>query len=137
LQDFTTCKPTLLIVEVPSNLPGLLISIPSIIVPSYNHHIDNYVYKIFGFANKYMENNSANLIFHGDDPHILKEIKSFLKINGYENHFRWAIINFLPWMSNEIKGKMVIPLLNCIYITYHSIESYWTNSSYSQCCRLD
>ncbi len=32
---------------------------------------------------------------------------------------------------------MVIPLLNCIYITYHSIESYWTNSYYSQSYTFD
>jgi len=79
---------------------------------------------IFGFANKYMEKNSAILIFHDDDHHVLKEIKSFLEMNGYEIHFRWAVINSLPWMNNIIKGKMVIPLLNCIYITYHSIKSY-------------
>jgi hypothetical protein len=77
--------------------------------------------RLFGFANKYMEENGVVFIFHDDNPHILKEIKSFLETNGYEIHFRWAIINFLPWMNNEVKGKMVIPLLNCIYITYHSI----------------
>jgi hypothetical protein len=45
--------------------------------------MDNYVYEIFGFANKYMEKNGIVLIFH-DNPHILKEIKSFLNTSGYE-----------------------------------------------------
>jgi hypothetical protein len=40
-------------------------------------------------------------------------------------------------MNTKIKGKVVIPLLNCIYITYHSIELSWTNSDRSQCCKLE
>jgi hypothetical protein len=63
------------------------------------------VYEIFGFANKYMEKNGATLIFHDEHPRVLKEIKSFLKRNGNEIHFRWAVINSLLWMSNRIKGK--------------------------------
>ncbi len=63
------------------------------------------MYGIFGFANKYLAKNGAIFIFHDDDPHILKEIKSFLENNGYEIHSKWVVINTLPWMSNEIKGK--------------------------------
>ncbi len=137
LKDPTTNKPTFLNTEVSLDLLIPLISIPPTIVPSWNRHINNYVSRIFGFANKYIEKNGAILIFHDDDPHIFKEIKSFSERNGYEIHFRWAVINFLLRMSSGIKGKMVIPLLNSIYITYHSIESYWTNSYHSQSCRLD
>jgi hypothetical protein len=79
------------------------------------------VYEIFGFVDKYMEENGAIFIFHDDNPCVLKEIKSFLETNGYEIHFRWAVISSLLWMNNETKGKMIIPLLNYIYITYHSI----------------
>ncbi len=90
LQDSTIGKPTLLIVEVlldlqvPLDLPVPLVSILPIVIPSWNHHINNHVYKIFGFANKYMEKNGTIIIFHDDNPHILKEIKSFLNLNGYE-----------------------------------------------------
>jgi hypothetical protein len=77
------------------------------------------------------------LFFHDDNPCILKEIKSFLKTNRYEIHFKWAIINSLLWMISEIKGKMVISLLNCIYITYHSIESSWTNYYHFQSCKIN
>jgi hypothetical protein len=124
LQDSTTSKHALLIAKVLSNLLVPLVSIPPTIVPSWNHRIDNYVYGIFGFANKYMERNGAILIFHDDDLRVLKKIKSLLNMNGYEVHFKWVVINSLLWMSSKSKGKMTIPLLNCIYITYHSIESY-------------
>jgi len=62
------------------------------------------VYNIFGFANKYVEKNGAVLIFHDGDPHVLKEIKS-LETNGYEIHFRWAVINSLPRMNTKSRGK--------------------------------
>ncbi len=84
-----------------------------------------------------MENNSTLLIFHYDDPRIMKEIKSFLEMNGHEIHFKWVVINSLLWMISKIKGKVVIPLLNCIYINYHSIESSWINSYCFQSCGLD
>jgi len=121
LHDSTIGRCALLIVEVLLDLLVLLISIPPNIVPSWNCHIDNYVYEIFGYANKYMENNGTILIFHDDNLRILKEIKSFLDTNGYEIHFRWVVINSLLQTSNGIKGKMVIPLLNCIYIPCYSI----------------
>jgi hypothetical protein len=87
LQDFTIDKCVLFIIEVPSNLPFPFVSIPPTDIPSLNRHINNYVYDIFGFANKYVENNGTILIFHNDDPCVLKEIKSFLKKNGYEIQF--------------------------------------------------
>jgi len=137
LEDFTTIKHVLFIVKIPSNLSIFLVLIPPIAIPSWNHHIDNYVYEIFGFTNKYMERNSAVLIFHDDDLCVFKEIKSFLDTNGYQIQFKWVVINSLLWMNYRIKGKMVIPLLYGIYITYHSIELYWTNSYHSLSCRLD
>jgi hypothetical protein len=137
LQDSRSGKLALLIVEVPSDLPILLVPIPPTIVPSWNRRIDNYGYGIFCFANKNMEDNDTLLIFHDDNPCILKEIKSFLETNRYEIHFKWAIINSLLWIISKIKGRMVITLLNYIYITYHSIESSWTNYYHFQSCKLN
>ncbi len=42
------------------------------------------VYGVFGFTNKYLHPNDAIVEFHDDDPHVLKEIKSYLEGNGYE-----------------------------------------------------
>ncbi len=79
-----------------------------------------------------MEKNGIVIIFHDEHPCVLKEIKFFLETNGYEIHFKWVVINCLLRMSSRIKGKMVIFILNFIYITLHSIESYWTNFYHSQ-----
>jgi hypothetical protein len=136
LRNFTIGKPALFTANFFSNLPAPLVSIPHTIVPSWNCHIDNYMYGIFGFTNKYMERNGTILNFHDDDLHVFKEIKS-LDTNCYEIHCKWVVINSLLWMNRRIKGKMIIPLIDCVYITYHSIESYYINSYCSLSCRFN
>jgi hypothetical protein len=42
------------------------------------------VYGVFGFANKYHCLDSAGVVFHDDDLHVFKEIKSYSEGNGYE-----------------------------------------------------
>jgi hypothetical protein len=104
LQDLGCGKPTLLIAKVLSNLLVPLVFKPPIVVPFWNHHIDNYVYEVFGFANKYLIGNGVVIIFH-DDSCVLKEIKLFLETNGYKIHSRWVVINILPQMSMKSRGK--------------------------------
>ncbi len=65
------------------------------------------VYGVFGIANKYLRPNDAVVEFHDDDPCVLKEIKSYLEGNGYEIWSRWVVINIMPQMNNELRGKMV------------------------------
>jgi hypothetical protein len=50
----------------------------------------------------------ALVFFHGNDPLIFKEIKSILENNGYEIHSKWVVINTLPRMSFDTKGKNVM-----------------------------
>jgi DNA-binding response OmpR family regulator len=40
--------------------------------------------------------NGAIVVFHDDDPRVLKEIKSYLEQNGYEIWSKWVVINALP-----------------------------------------
>jgi hypothetical protein len=61
----------------------------------------------FGFVNKYFRPDGAVVVFHHHDPCMLKEIKSYLEGNGYEIQLKWAVINILPQMNNELWGKMV------------------------------
>jgi hypothetical protein len=42
------------------------------------------VYGVFGFVNKYHRPNDVVVVFHDDDLHVLKEIKSYLEGNRYE-----------------------------------------------------
>jgi hypothetical protein len=71
------------------------------------------LYDILGFANKYVEKNGAVPIF-------VASLRKSLEMKGYEIHFRWAVINYLPWMNSGIKGEMVI-FPTAFYITLHFI----------------
>jgi hypothetical protein len=95
------------------------------------------MYNVVGFTNKYLVDNGVVLNFHDDVSYIPKEIKSLLETNGYDIHSKWDVINTLPWMSSEIKGKMVTPLLICVYITFQSKDSYANNFFLSPPCRFD
>jgi hypothetical protein len=88
--------------KFPSNLLILLVSQHTINVPFWNRQIDNYVYGVFGFANKYFHANGAVVVFHDDDPPVLKEIKSYLEQNGYEIWLKWMVINVLPRMNKQL-----------------------------------
>ncbi len=107
VQDSRYGMPILFITEVPSNLSVPLVSKHNIDVLFWNRHIDNYVYGVFGFANKYLCPNGVVVVFHDDDPHVLKEIKSYLEGNGYEIWSKWVVINILPQMNCELRRKMV------------------------------
>ncbi len=96
VHDFGYGMPTLLIAKVPSNLPVPLVSKHTTTVSFWNQHIENYVYGVFGFANKYLCPDDVVVVFHDDPPCVLKEIKSYSEGNGYEIWSRWAIINTLP-----------------------------------------
>jgi hypothetical protein len=58
--------------------------------------MENYVYGVFGFANTYLYFDDVVVVFHDDDPHVLKEIKSYLEGNRYEIWSKWVVINTLP-----------------------------------------
>jgi hypothetical protein len=60
------------------------------------------VYGVFGFANKYLCVDGVVVVFHDDDPYVLKEIKSYLEGNGYEIWSRWVVITTLPQMNIEL-----------------------------------
>jgi len=69
--------------------------------------------------------------------HVLREIKSFLETIGYEIHSKWLVINTLPQMNSEIKGKLVIPIFICLYITFHFRQSCFTKCFHSPPCKPD
>jgi len=104
VQDFGYGMPTLLIVEVPSNLSVLLTSKHTSNIPLLElTHRKLCVWSM----DKYLHLDDVVVFFHDDDPCVFKEIKSYLKGNRYEIWLKWVVINTLPRMSNELWGKMV------------------------------
>jgi hypothetical protein len=54
------------------------------------------VYGIFGFVNKYLYLDDVVVVFHDDDPRVLKEIKSYIEGNRYAIWSKWVVINIVP-----------------------------------------
>ncbi len=96
VHDFGYGMPTLFIAKVPSNLPIPLVSEHTTDVPFWNQHINNYVYGVFNFVNKYFCPNNAVVVSHVDDLRVFKEIKSYLEGNGYKIQSRSMVIHTMP-----------------------------------------
>ncbi len=108
MQDSPSRMPSLLVMKVPSNLLMLLMSNPPFSVPHRNLKVKNYVYVVFGFANKYLCDDGVVILFHDDDPIVFRLIKSFFENNGYVIHLKWAVINIVPYMNHDMKRKTVM-----------------------------
>jgi hypothetical protein len=78
----------MVVAEVPSNLLVPLVFEASSLVPRWNKKVVNYVYSISGFSNKYLYVFGVIVFFHDDDVFVFKEMKLFVKNNGYEIHSR-------------------------------------------------
>jgi hypothetical protein len=56
----------------------------------------------FWYADKFLVVNNVVLLFHLNDLHDLKEVKSYPKSYiGYEIHMKWVMANSLPLTSSE------------------------------------
>ncbi len=107
VQDFGYGMPTLLIVEVPSNLPVLFTSKHTSNIPLLElTHRKLCVWSIW-FCKQIPLSWWCSCFFHDDDLRVFKEIKSYLEGNRYEIWSKWVLINTLPRMSTELWGKMV------------------------------
>ncbi len=48
-------------------------------IPRWNMCVDNFIESIVVFDNKFLYDREVVVIMHGDDPHVLKETRSFLE----------------------------------------------------------
>ncbi len=56
---------------------------------------------IFDFAQMFLASNGAILLFHPNDLKVLKEIKFYLKSNGFQRWMKWDVVNSLPFTSSK------------------------------------
>jgi hypothetical protein len=68
----------------------------------WSKQVEDYVLFVFEFVNKFLAVNNVVLLFHLNDLHDLKEVKSYpKKYIGYEIHMKWVMVNSLPFTNNE------------------------------------
>jgi hypothetical protein len=50
-----------------SNLSITFLSNPPSTIPTWDLHLENYIFSIIKFANKFLDPNGGILLFHGND----------------------------------------------------------------------
>lgn len=83
----------LMIADFPDGLriPG--ISDPSSQVPHWNEHIPDFLQVMMSFANAYLHDDGAFLLFYHGGSTVKKEISGYLKNYNFKIKDEWTIIN--------------------------------------------
>ncbi len=87
-------RSTLLV--VPSTILILHISESFSFIPPWNKQVDNFIKSIIVFVDKFLFDRGAIIIMHGDDPQMLKEIRSFLENYQLKVQMKWIVVNSSP-----------------------------------------
>jgi hypothetical protein len=86
----------LIIVDIPENLPVPGISVGSSTIPSWNIRPENFVDTIFEFADNYIHDNAALLLFHANDRELQLEIEDCASTYDFKLLMDWWALNELP-----------------------------------------
>ncbi len=62
---------------------------------------EDYIVSVFYFADKFLTLDGDALLFHRDDPCILKDIRLYLDSYNFHICMKWANVNSLPLASVE------------------------------------
>jgi hypothetical protein len=63
--------------------------------------MNNFIEFVVVFANKILFDKRVIIIMHVDDPHMLKEIHSFLESYHLKVCMKWLVVNSNPQMNSE------------------------------------
>jgi hypothetical protein len=99
---------SLILVDVPRRLPLPFVSTSPIKIHVWNRLVEDYMVHVFDVANKFLASDGAILLFHHDNLHVLKEIRSFLESYSFHIWMKWAIVNSLPLTSSEDLSMKVL-----------------------------
>ena len=86
----------LLIADIPEGLPVPNVSSPSTAIPDWNALPSGFVESIFIFAETFLHDDAALLLFHCDDPNIHNEVVEWAQEYGFKVHRDW-------WGVNELR----------------------------------
>ena len=117
------CKHTgidLLIADIPENLPVPGISIPSTIIPPWNVRPEKYVDTIFEFAEIYLHDDAALLLFHANDRDVLIDVEECAETYNFHLECDWWGMNDLPLASPRNPSTTVI----VIFISSFSFHQF-------------
>jgi len=95
-----------LVVEFSKELRGASSSVEILV---WNNIVEDYVVSIFNFTNKFLTSDGVVLLFHLDDLHVLKEIRSYMESYSFQIRMKLVSVNFLSFInSNKPSMKVLI-----------------------------
>ena len=83
------------------------LSSPSIVVPNWNVLPTGFIENVFIFAESFLHDDAALLLFHCDDPKIDVEVTEWAKEYGFKVHRDWWGVNELRLASPTDPMKTV------------------------------
>jgi hypothetical protein len=75
--------------------------------------VDNFIESVVVFVNRFLSDKGAIIIMYVDDPHMLKEVCSFLESYQLKVHMKWIVVNSSPQTSSTDPSSQVP--LNSLY----------------------
>lgn len=97
-------------------MPG--ISAPSTVIPQWNVRPEKYVDTIFEFAELYLHDDAAILLFHANDRDILFDVEECAISYSFRLAHDWWAINDLPLALPRDSTSTVFPLLKQCYVSW-------------------
>ena len=94
-----TCKDTgldLIVADVPENLPVPNISSPESAIPLWNVRPEKFIDTVLEFADNYLHDDAALLLFHPNDRDLQLEIEECAVTYDFKVAFDWWALNELP-----------------------------------------
>lgn len=98
----------LVIADIPENLPIPGISLTNDVIPPWNVRPEKYVDTIFEFADNYLHDHAALLLFHANDRELQLEIEDCAVTYDFKLLFDWWALNELPLASPRDPTTTVI-----------------------------
>jgi hypothetical protein len=97
----------LIIVDIPENLPVPGISNPTSAIPTWNVRLKKYVDTVFEFADNFLHDNAALLLFHANDRELQLEIEEYASTYEFKLLMDWWALNELPLALPRDPSAMV------------------------------
>jgi hypothetical protein len=106
-------KVDIVLADVPSNflIPHIFESFS--FIPPWNMRVDNFIESVVVFVNRFLSDKGAIIIMYVDDPHMLKEVCSFLESYQLKVHMKLIVVNSSPQMNSTDPSSQVP--LNSLY----------------------
>ncbi len=74
---------------------------------------------------KFLLIDGVVLLFHLDDPQVLKEIKSYLETYSFQICMKWVVVNSLPFVSLEDPSLKVWAPICSSFLYIHFLASFF------------